>query len=352
MKHRIRVLVLIFVALVSPQLVARGETTPPYSIVDSGVWATNGYPGDLYWLDNEQVLFLGSGTSKPIVKDDEWLLIWDTKKNGISKYKQHVVNFCYRDGVIQYALVARQPESGKRMWTYYRGKLNEEAIDQTPDRKEDKLNCRYISAWPKFPHGKALTILREQDGYLVRDETEKNVKFENYRILYYKADTKDTIPLPFRRYEADRVDYFSFKDAYFLYPSSYFKDGSHILSWPPTIPLFTWWIYPSGKLEKVEIPLGPWTKGGLKFYPTREGVFLVNRHSRSDRDPGDAGGYLIHGTTVRKLISGVLTDVSAVSPDGCRVAFSHTPSQHADRSDESNRRTLKMIDVCVKGVRP
>ena len=64
MKYRISVLALVLVALVSPQLSAWGESTPPYPIVDSGVWATNGYPGDLYWLDNERVLFLGSETSK------------------------------------------------------------------------------------------------------------------------------------------------------------------------------------------------------------------------------------------------------------------------------------------------
>lgn len=352
MTHKFSLIVLFVLALMSPPLSAWGETTPPYPIVDSGVWATNSYPGDMYWLDNERVLFLGSETSKPIGQDDQWLLVWDTEKNNITKYKQHVMNFCYRNGIILYRVVARQPDSGKRTWTFYRGKLNEETIDQTPDRKEDKLNCRYISVWPKFPQGKAHAILQEPHGYLLLDETERNVKFENYPILYYNSEIQETIPLPFRRYEADRVNYYPFRQAYFLYPSSYFKDGTHILSWPPNISLFTWWIYPGGKLEKVEIPPGSWTKGALKLFPTREGVFLVNRHSRSDRDPGNAGGYLVQGTDVRRIISGMLTDVSAVSPDGCRVAFSHTSSPANDRFDEKNKRTLKMTDVCTKGVRP
>lgn len=346
MKYRISVLALVLVALVSPQLSAWGESTPPYPIVDSGVWATNGYPGDLYWLDNERVLFLGSETSKPIGQDDQWLLIWDTEKNSVTKYKQHVMNFCYRNGIILYRVVARQSDSGKRTWTFYRGKLNDEVIDQTPDRKEDKLNCHYISVWPKFPQGKAQTILREQDGYLVRDETTANVKFENYPLLYYKSETKEIVPLPFRRYEADRVNYYPFRQAYFLYPASYFTQGTHLTPWPQNVPLYIWWLFPDGKIDKIEIPLGEWARGGLTFYPMLEGIFVVNRHSRSYRDPGNAGGYLVQGTAVKKLVSGVLTDASAVSPDGCRIAFSHAPSQDADRFDAKNRRRLKMIDVC------
>lgn len=337
--------------IVSPQL-AWGELAPPYPIVDSGVWATNGYPGDMYWFDNERVLFLGSGTSTPIGQDDTWLLIWNTKTNTVTKYKQHVLDFCFYDGVIQYRTVAREPETGKRTWTFYRGKFNEELVDQTADRKEDKLNCRYISVWPTFTQGKTHRILHELDGYLVLDQAATNVKFENYPLLYLKAKDKQAIALPFHRYEADQVAYAPFARAYFLYPLSYFKDGTHIVSWPPNIPLITWWLSPQGNVEKGEIPLGPWTKGGLRIYPTKEGVFLVNRHSRSDRDPGEAGGYLIQGATVKKLISGVLTDISAVSPDGCRIAFSHAPSQNSDRFDAKNHRRLKMIDICETVAKP
>lgn len=347
-KHGSVLLLLVWLVM-SPQLSGGGEPTPPYPIVDSGVWATNSYPGDIYWLDNEQVLFLGSETSKPIGQDDQWLLIWDTRTNGITRYKQHVMNFCYRDGIIQYRTVTRQPDTGKRIWTFYRGKLNEESIDTTPDRKEDKLNCRHILVWPRFKKGKAHAILLEGHGYLVLDETAPNVRFENYPLLYFKAEDTETIALPFHRYEADQVVYAPFAHAYFLYPLSYFKDGTHIISWPSDTPLVTWWLFPQGNVEKVEIPLGPWTRGGLRLHPMKEGVFLVNRHSRSDRDPGDAGGYLVQRAIVKKLISGVLTDISAVSPDGCRIAFSHAPSQSSDRFDAKNHRRLKMIDICEKG---
>lgn len=103
-------LVLIFLVLTgSSQLVEGGETASPYPIVDSGAWATNSFPGDVYGLDNERVLFLGSETSKPIGQDDQWLLICDTKTNSIRKYKQRVMNFCYRDGIFQYRAVSCQP---------------------------------------------------------------------------------------------------------------------------------------------------------------------------------------------------------------------------------------------------
>lgn len=352
-KHRSVLLLLVWLAM-GPQLPAEGEPTTPYPIVDSGVWATNSHPGNISWIDDDHVLFLGSGTVKPITKEEQWALIWDIRTHIVTKYKQHVGRFCFRDGVILYPVVSVEQNSGKRSWTYYRGKLNKEAIDQTPDGKEDRLNCRLISIWPKFSRGKAQMILREEDGYLVRDEEASNVKFENYPIFYFKAGDKEIIPLPFRRFQADLVEYYPFRQAYFLTPSSYFieETSTHLTSWPPNVPLYVWWLFPDGKVEKVKIPLGKWTKGGLRLYPTSRGVFLVNRHSRSDKDPGDAGAYLVQGIAVEKLISGVLTDISAVSPNGCRVAFSHAPTQEADRSDEKNLRRLKMIDVCVKGVRP
>lgn len=348
-------LVLIFlVAAIGPHRAAWGESASPYPIVDSGVWATNSHPGNMHWLDNDQVLFLGSGTSKPITKEDQWLLIWNTKTNSLTKYKQHVGSFSYCDGMILYAVVSVPSAGGKPAWTYYRGRLNEEAVDQTPDRREDRLNCQLISIWPQFPQGKAQAILRKQDGYLVRDETAANVKFENYPLFYYKSATKEAIPLPFRRFQADRIEYYPFRKAYFLTPSSYFieETSTHLVPWPPDAPLFTWWLFPDGKIEQVEIPLGPWTRGGLKLYAMREGVFLVNRHSRSDRNPGNAGGYIVKGTDAKRVISGLLTDISTVSPDGCRVAFSHAPLPENDRFDSKNKRTLKMIDVCMKGIKP
>ena len=97
--------------------------------------------------------------------------------------------------------------------------------------------------------------------------------------------------------------------------------------------------------------MGPWARGGLALYPTQGGIFVVNRHSKSDRDPGNAGGYLVQGRVVKKVVSGVLTDISAVSPDGCRIAFSHAPSQNSDRFDAKNHRRLKMIDMCEKGAK-
>lgn len=350
--QRLWLILTFLVMAISPHRVAWGDSTSPYPIVDSGVWATNSYPGDMYWLDNERVLFLGSGTSAPIGQDDAWLLIWDTRKNTITKYKQHVLDFCFYDGVIQYRTVAREPETGKRIWTFYRGKFNEELVDQTADRKEDKLNCRYISVWPTFTQGKTHRILHELDGYLVLDRAATNVKFENYPLLYLKAEHKGAIPLPFRRYDADRVNYYPFRQAYFLSPMSYFTNGTHLTPWPQDVPLYVWWLFPDGETDKIEIPLGTWARGGLIFYPTPKGVFVVNRHSKSDSDPGNAGGYLVQGTTVKKLVGGVLTDVSAVSPDGCRIAFSHAPSQNSDRFDAKNHRRLKMIDVCEKEAKP
>jgi hypothetical protein len=349
--QRLWLVLTLLVMMVSPQLAVSGEPTPPYPIVDSNVWATNSYPGDIYWLDNERVLFLGSETSKPIGQDDQWLLIWDTRTNGITKYKQHVMNFCYRDGIIQYRTVTRLLDTGKRIWTFYRGKLNEESIDTTLDRKEDKLNCRHISVWPRFKRGKAHAILLEGHGYLVLDETAPNVRFENYSLLHHKGEDQIPIPLPFRRYDADRVNYYPFRQAYFLYPASYFINGTHLTPWPHDVPLYVWWLSPDGEIDKIEVPLGAWARGRLIFYPTLKGVFVVNRHSKSDRDPGNAGGYLVQGTTVKKLVGGVLTDVSAVSPDGCRIAFSHAPSQDTDRFDSKNHRRLKMIDICETGTK-
>ena len=71
---------------------------------------------------------------------------------------------------------------------------------------------------------------------------------------------------------------------------------------------------------------------------------------RNFKIPGNTGGYMIteNGEQI-KLITGYLNG-EVVSPDGCKVAFSHAPYSDADNasSNDPTLRTLKLINFCIE----
>ena len=77
---------------------------------------------------------------------------------------------------------------------------------------------------------------------------------------------------------------------------------------------------------------------------------MVSASHKSGREPSKAGGYLLKDDTFIKTIDGDI-ESPAVSPDGCKVAFSHVLYHDADiaSSNDPTLRTLKIIDFCQRG---
>jgi hypothetical protein len=349
-------LVLTFlVVAISPQLVEGGETASPHPIVDSGVWATNSFPGDVYWIDNERVLFLGSEDGKPAVKEHEALLVWDTTKKAVTLQKRNISSLCYRNGIVLLGQKIDNPAGGPWKYRFFLGPLGEEQLQKKEgiDRL-DHLNCRIVEKFPGQDQGHFGRYLLDGHGYLDYGETRPSDLRANPPVVLVKEGASKGIALPFGIRQVESLEFYSFKGAYLLY--GWFLDSSTRIvksPWPNTVPHPLWWLMPEGTVSEVLIPPGVWNSGGsLRFTPTMKGV-LATYHggTKSDHDPGTQGIYLIRENEVaRTIIRGFVAHVG-VSPDGCRVAFSHAPNYEADRRPNGkNRRTLKMIDLCSEGV--
>ena len=347
-KH-IAFLLLLLGLTISPPLASGSESTVPYPILDSGVWATNNWSGDVYWLDNERVLFLGGEHGKSVSREHEALLIFDTTKNSVTIQKQNISSLCYRNGVVLLGQKVDQPAGGPWKYKFFRGPLgNEQPHEKESKDSLDPLNCRAVKHNAGYDRGHAGRYLLEGHGHL--DFGDKHaISRMNPPVVFFKETDSKGMALSFGVRQIELIEYYVFKNAYFLY-GWFFDASTGVVTspWPKTAPHPVWWLTPEGTVTEVMIPPGVWNAGGsVQFTPTQKGV-LVTYHggAKSDRDPGTQGVYLIQDNELaQKLIGGLVIRVG-VSPDGCKVAFSHAPNAEADRPDRKNRRTLKMIDLC------
>lgn len=354
--QRLRLVLILLVMMVRPQLASGGEPTHPYPIVDSGVWASTNWSGDVYWLDNERVLFLGSEYGKPVAQEHQALLAWDTTKRSITMLKQNISWLCYRNGVVLLSQKIDNPAGGPWKYRFFRGPLGEEQpYEQDARDLPDPLNCRAVKINAGQERGHSGRYLIEGHGYLDLGDKHASSRM-NPPVMFFKKSDSEGVALPFGVRQIERLDYYDFKKAYFLY-GGFFNATTGVVStpWPKTMPHPTWWLTTEGSVIEVMIPSGVWNLGGsVQFTPSQQGV-LVTYHggTKSNHDPGKQGIYLVQeDRKIQKIITGFAIRVG-VSPDGCKIAFSHAPNYEADRRPNiKNRRTLKMIDLCPKRAKP
>lgn len=351
-----RWLMLTFLVMVmSLQLAVYGEPAPPYPIVDSGVWATNSFPGDVYWLDNQRVLFLGSEHGKPVSKEHEAVVVWDTAKNSVTVQKHNISSLCYRNGIVLLGQKIDNPAGGPWKYRFFRGSLGkEQPYEKDPEDLPDPLNCRTVKTNAGSERDHSGRYLIEGHGYLDLGDKHASPRM-NPPVMFFKEADPKGVALSFGVRQIESIEYYDFKKAYFLY-GGFFNASTGVVTtpWPKTMHHPAWWLTPEGTVTEVMIPSGVWNSGGsVQLTPSQQGI-LVTYHGgvKSDRDPGTQGGYLVqdNGMT-QKLIGGFVHHIG-LSPGGCKIAFSHAPNAEADRLDQKNRRTLKMIDLCPKGVQP
>lgn len=356
MAHFSLCLALFITLTLSPQAAVAKDGLMPYPIVDSGVWATNSFPGDVYWLDKERVLFLGSEDGKPVAKEHEALVVWDTTKNSVTVQKHNISSLCYRNGIVLLGQKIDNPAGGPWKYRFYRGPLgDEQPYEKESEDSLDPLNCRVVKHNAGHDRGHAGRYLLEGHGYLDLGDKHASPRM-NPPVMFFKEADSEGVVLPFGVRQVERIDYVDFKGAYFLY-GWFFNPSTGVVKspWPNSTSHPAWWLTSEGAVIEVMIPSGVWNLGGsVQFTPSQQGV-LVTYHggTKSDRDSGSQGVYLVQEDgKILNIITGFAIRVG-VSPDGCKIAFSHAPNLVADRHpDIKNRRTLKMIDLCPKGAQP
>lgn len=348
MTYKFGSIVLMWVLLVSPQLVAGGE--PRYPVLDSKFPAAEAKLG---WLDNERVIFHGYEVGKFGQKSlddghelrETGLFIWNTEKNTVTKYWDidGPTSLCVYDGSIAFA---QRVKGENNAWIRIVGKIGQEQTMRSVGTDwVNPISCTYSKERPpEVTSQRMLRHLREDHGYLDFGPATQLGISEDVRILYYRSEKKEPVTLPFATKQVvNHFDYVEFENAYLLQSRA---------STPDAVPL--WLLRPDGTVAKLLEPTGqPWERiGWIGYVLTKKGVFLISRVADGLAAAGKSGGYLLEGDTPKRLIVGLLDHVS-VSPNGCRVAFIHVPHSQAGGDSFRNlkvggpvSRTLKMIDLC------
>jgi hypothetical protein len=316
-----------------------------YPIVDSGYTRIPGTLNkSLYWIDNRRVLFHGSdekpdlpGATQPKPKHFP-LYVWDTAENVVTPYAYtgSVNAFCLSDGYVRY-LIDREDKGYVR-----RGKLGEEREVIRPPEPENPdlvirvnpFTCREYRD-PERPRTETLSFwpLRDEHGYWGLNYVSRD---PDKPLLFLPKNAAEPTALPIEFRERGRMEYSAYANAYVISRLA----GLASLRERPTR---VWLLHPTGRVDTIQIPKGPWTGYDARYLPTRAGLLMASRGLTASSGPGVAGIYLVNGDQVEKILAGLIEDID-VSPDGCKIAVSVDPY-----ISQVRRSRIKMIDVCKTG---
>lgn len=315
-----------------------------YSVVDSrfpsagGRWTSE---SNIYWLDNERVIFLGNDVTRIARNPDSGqaesrlngLFVWDTTTGQVRQL--------YRADSVESLCVFRGFISLRARWDNDTAHMVEGAIDRLDKRPDDERRYPRVDRWPHcggWPPAPAhvywgnFVPLLPEHGYLTRSQ-------EGYRL--YPPGNKAGVPVSFPNLGAG-VRYDERKGAYVVSGSYRGLDRISDTSYgnfPLLADRFFYWLYPNGRVEKVVQPFGACTAGGGGGYLTPRGFLQRN------------------GCLIKKDGGEEWIGSSVLSPDGCKVATTGAPgswpSEALAKASEAERVagrpglvTVKVIDIC------
>jgi len=311
-----------------------------YPIKDSGykVPGAGGLvEGNLFWMDNERVLFKGAEADDYVTLPGNrrvlrpGLHIWNTRTGEVELYTDEVPEFgflCYRNGYVNYVALA----DGRNV--FRAGQLGAERDSPTdrdvPRDRERTLNpvtCSHyvrrelvdfgVNPLPLFEPGEVLAL---------------GDRHYKEPIRYFLPGKSAPVILPiFGRDLHGPVYYSTYRNALVL-PEMVSMTGQST-----TRRYFV--VDRQARMTETVLPAGPWMDASVAGMPTARGWFMASL-ATADRAEG---GYLVNGTEAKRVIRGFPLSF-AVSPDGCKVAISITgPGPIPETAAR-----LKLIEVCTK----
>lgn len=313
-------------------------------------------PGQLYWLDNETVVFVGGDVPPPPAPIDpnykRDIYFW--KLGQQEKIHPTPANWgggvCATEGKIRYS-VNVVDEKKKLHYDFYSGLPGREKIEEgirgrfagldpnsfkTPVSSCDSaLNLRFVT--------RQWIPLKGNDGILDFGKKEPREDPDAHVTLYRPGDDKGIrTPIPRREVSGfPQVIHNEFDRSYFLLSLSR-VDIEGKKRWKESNCLPLWKLWTDGRSERVCLPFEPWSGGIDRAVLTRKGM-IVGAVS------GKWGLYLMTGNSPRRLVREVVTDLVA-SPDGCRVAFFHLPEGGLPSLIKPRRyQRVSVMDFCVDG---
>lgn len=244
---------------------------------------------------------------------------------------------CYRNGKVLY-------DKPDNKWppTYVFGLLGKEQTYDLGTRPLSFVRCNAPDtshlpvSWPS-----EVVPLLEEHGFLElrrRHPVTQEPSEEPDIFKYLPGETTGTPILGFRVKNAQNLQwnapiYAPWKGAYFVYTVG-IRDS---------LPNSGWWLYPDGKTERVDIPIGKWNESSrtsASFEPTRCGLLVADRVSRPREllflkqiEPGFADAQQLPVERHWRW---------SVSPDGKKVAI----VAGAERIPNTNPSILHVVQLC------
>ena len=333
------------------------EVVPsPFPILDSDFLVSS--RNELFWLDEDRVLFVGSHKKKPLTLDEPriggfGLYIWDTRDNSVSMYREKVYgHLCYEDGWIHYTVNRARP------YRYAAGPLGKERETTLVTRDDarqfhqthffSKTTCRYHERSTygiSRKDGKHVVPLGDSGNHLT---VEIAFRGEVGETRFFRSGDKEgrRLPFDFSEFVVKKIKFYEYKKRYLLKPHHrnwVRKQNSNNENCTSA-----WWLDSDGSSELICIPSGPWnTPSSILFTPLRNGIALIS-HRVFDNRPSAGGLYFTNDDGHMKLFDGWV-HAPATSPSGCRLALTHAPDLEASAYGRGLGKTkLKMIDFCAR----
>jgi len=342
----------------------QAETSSLYPVLDSGMTASTDGGDKIYWMDNDRVIFVSYGPKPKTVEEQRQrkpaIYIWDTRENKIEKYADGR-QLCYHEAYIRYAGPDRLPVPNTKYFVppLYEGPMGKEKITNAhvfeegmrktksgPKYQHNPYTCKTVER-PAVMDGKVWLPLLEQHGALDWEtDTVQGASESEQPIMYRRTSDDKAIALNITRGDLGLGNpryYIKYRNEYFFQKLVVGKAEERDCD-------NYWWMTPTGEVTKGCLPIAPLNKltGGRVMFPTAAGI-LISTGRLNDSDAGTAGLYLINENKAQRVLNGGHGKPS-LSPNGCNLAFKHTPFLLAQRVGSPGESKLKIINLCSSGV--
>lgn len=350
-------------------LLAAACLAPPavlaIEVIDTGTFVRqSGGKPEMYWIDNDTLLYGGARTPEDASKyERRRLMTYSVATRQLKDLGSYGGGLCYDRGYVRYLRPAPGTENTNGPWDTilrYTGRFGEEKL--TPLAKplpghssllgfEHLQVCLWDSELPPLPawtKGRWIKELRPEHGF-VQMEPKPDSVFGTYPVrLYRPGDGPDGgVPITAMR-EDERLSlwrYVPHKNAYWVTNSSTTSPRR-----PPGT-FRAWWVYPDGRVElfmsfDLQLTLErhySW----VPQIPVRDGLLLAKDRQGVPRWPfGNLGHAGLYRFDIKpqheKLVAGEISNW-AVSPNGCRVAFGNDTRLNYEWPHQYR---VQIIDVC------
>lgn len=311
----------------------------------------------LFWLDNQRVLFQGpdgtfldrrDGFKQALYR----LYVWDSQSGEITEGVRVGGGLCYKDGFVRYWRWKIKEGEYPTQAEWFAGPYGAETRVERSVTDPDNFNwetCKPFSELPPRPEwtrGLAVRWLRPEDGLLVLGSAAIAEVMKNTPIKYCPGgEQAHCIDLPLKQRESRGFEWVPFKRAYFVV-ANYFqvdrrhpRGGFNRVPWPKELPMPLWWLYPDGRIEKVELPPGLWLRNFV--YPAWAGMVTIGQGPTR----WEHSLYLVRDNGGTAILHG-LFNAETVAPNGCKIAVDHDPKPLETNWRNNRHVTLKIVELC------